>query len=269
MTQIERYLEFLEHARQFSKNTLKAVRYDLEMFDGDLENAIRADIEMFVIKENKRGMASATVNRRVSTLRGFFDWAIDNGLRLGRNPASGKLTPRVKNVHHEAISKEELDYLYDNANNEVKYIIGLMGYAGLRISEVQALDNYFYDDNGVLAAHLKNTKGGKERYVSLALCPEPELIIRIIDQGGLHGERGKLSTNALWRRVSAYTNVKPHAFRSTFATLLVEKNVNVATVRDLMGHTTLDGQKSDVTSRYVKTVSVEKQAQELKEAFGV
>jgi len=266
-THIDKYMEWLEHGRQFSKNTLRDVRGDLETFDGNLDEALRFQFEQYVVKENKRGMASATVNRRISTMRNYMQWLIDNDLRSGKNPVSKHMTPRVRHEHHKSIGKELLDELYESANKDVKYAIALMGYAGFRIGEVANLDNYYYDANGILAAHLKDTKGGKERHVSLALVPDPELIKTVIDNGGLQGQRGRRTANSIWRIVKAHVGkTTPHDLRATFSTMLVENDVNVAVVRDMLGHTDLQGET--MTSRYVSTTPVEKQAKELMEVFG-
>ena len=275
MTQVERYLEWLRYGRELSDNTIKSIENDLKQFTGTLEDAIRMDIEMFVMKQNKEGLASATVARRVASLKGFFEWQLDNELRVGRNPASGKVAPKIKHNHHKAITSKELSTLYNEAKNkQERAAIGLMGYAGLRIGEVMALGNgntLYEDDHGNLSIHLTDTKGGKERDVSLALIPEPHIIKEIAAQGGFKGQRGLLTENGMWRRLKNYfskmgfKSLSPHDLRATFSTMLVENDVNVAVVRDMLGHSSLQG--NDITSRYVSTTPVEKQAQEIKEAF--
>lgn len=275
MTQVERYLEWLKYGRNLSDNTIKSIENDLKQFTGSLENAIRMDVEMFVMNQNKQGLASATVARRVASLKGFFEWQIYNGLRQGINPAAGKVAPKIKNKSHTAITKKELDDLYYNATNkQERAAIGLMGYAGLRIGEVMALgitNNVYTDSTGELAIHLVDTKGGKERKVSLALLPDQELIQEIYDQGGFKGQRGRLTENGMWRRLkkyfkkAGYAALSPHDLRATFGTMLIENDVNVAVVRDMLGHSSLQG--NEITSRYVSTAPVERQAQVLKEAF--
>jgi len=275
MTQVERYLDWLRYGRELSDNTIKSIENDLKQFTGTLEDAIRMDVEMFVMKQNKNGLSSATVARRVASLKGFFEWQLDNELRVGRNPASGKVAPKIKHNHHKAITSKELSTLYNEAKNkQERAAIGLMGYAGLRIGEVMALgitNNVYTDSTGELAIHLTDTKGGKERKVSLALLPEPQLIQEIYDQGGFKGQRAHLTENGMWRRLkkyfkkAGYAALSPHNLRATFSTMLVENDVNVAVVRDMLGHSSLQG--NEITSRYVSTTPVERQAQVLKEAF--
>ena len=77
MTQVERYLDWLRYGRELSDNTIKSIENDLKQFTGTLEDAIRMDVEMFVMKQNKNGLSSATVARRVASLKGFFEWQIE------------------------------------------------------------------------------------------------------------------------------------------------------------------------------------------------
>lgn len=275
MTQTEKYLEWLKYGRNLSDNTIKSIKNDFEQFEGDLETATRSDVEMFVIKQNKQGLSSATVARRVASYKGFFEWQIQNDLRTGKNPAEWKVAPKIKNISHKPITQEELEELYTKApTKDLKAAIALMGYAGLRIGEVTNVgikNMVFKDENGEYAIHLRDTKGGKERKVTLGLLPEPEIVKNIAQNGGFKGQRGNLSENGLWRRIKKYFNkigkgnITPHDLRATFGTMLIENDVNVAVVRDMLGHTTLEG--NEITSRYVGVTSVEQQAKVLKGAF--
>lgn len=276
MTQVEKYLEWLKYGRELSDNTIKSINNDLKQFTGSLENAMRMDIEMFVMNQNKEGLASATVARRIASLKGFFEWQLENDLRNGRNPAGGKVAPKIKNNNHEPITEKELSTLYINSTNkQERAAIALMGYAGLRIGEVMALANgndVYEDENGDLAIHLRDTKGGKERKVSLALLPDQELIKDIYNHGGFKGQRGQLTENGMWRRLKKYFNamgfksLSPHGLRATFSTMLSEHGVQGIIISDMLGHTTSDGINS-ITMRYIKRSTVEQQAQALREAF--
>lgn len=267
----QRYIEWLQHGRLLSKNTIKSIEHDFKVFGDHLENATRFDVEMFIMQQNKQGVSTATINRRVSSIRGFFQWQIDNDFRTGKNPAAHNITPKIKNNSHESISYNELIQLYNKAPDpSLKAAIGLMGFAGMRIGEVVSVGskNKVYEDkNGFKAIHLTDTKGGYERKVTLGLVPDIDLINNIVSDGGFKGQRGNLSENGLWRRLTnyfikmGYKDLTPHGLRATFATISVERGARVDVVRDVMGHTTLNG--NAITSRYVSVTSVEDQCNEL------
>lgn len=267
MKQTEQYLRFLEHGRMLSHNTVKSIEHDFTVFGDNIETAGRGDIENFVMEQNMNKLSTGTIARRISSLKGFFDWQIYNGYRTGINPAGGKIAPKIKNESHQAITRNELDYLYNNApNDNIKVAIGLMGYAGMRIGEVVELgstNHIYYDDNGVLAIDLKETKGGKERKVSLALLPDE------ISNEPLKGQRGVYTSNGLWRILSKYfaeqgfKDLSPHALRKTFATVITKAGLHSIFTRDLLGHSSIDG--NFITSKYLGSTTVEEQAQALQQ----
>lgn len=266
----KQYLEFMKYGRQLAPNTIKSIEHDLSLFGDNVANATRQDVERFVMDQNKQGLSTATVARRIASLRGFFEWQIYNGYREGINPAAGKIAPKIKNVSHEAISYDRLLQLYDNAPDDtIKIAITLAGFAGLRLGEIVGAGTrnpLYHDKNGVLAIQLNDTKGGGSRSVTLGLAPEPKLI-ESIKGIGLLGKRGVLSENGLWRRMREYfdsqglKDFSPHGLRATFASISVEREVRVDIVRDMLGHATLDG--NAITSRYVRVASVEEQYEEV------
>ena len=267
MKQTQQYLEFLEFGRKLSKNTIKSIEHDFTTFGEGLEQATRKDVERYVMDQNKKGMSTGTLARRVASIKGFFEWQQYNDYRVGINPAGGKIAPKIKNESHQAITRNELDYLYNNApNDNIKVAIGLMGYAGMRIGEVVELgsnNHIYYDENGVLAIDLKETKGGKERKVSLALLPDE------ISNEPLKGQRGVYTSNGLWRILSKYfaeqgfKDLSPHALRKTFATVITKAGLHSIFTRDLLGHSSIDG--NFITSKYLGSTTVEEQAQALQQ----
>ena len=273
MKQVDRYLEFMEYGRNLRPKTIQELKSDFNNINFDIENAIRYDVESYIIGLNKQGLSTGTINRRLATLSGFFEWQLYNGLRQGLNPAGGKIAPKVVTEHHQAITKRELDMLYNHApNNNIKGAIALMGYAGLRISEcvkVGSENKLYRDKNNILAVHLVDTKGGKERKVTLALVPDVDVIDKIMRDGGFVGQRGLMTHNGLWRQLKnyfsdmGYYDLTIHGLRATFATMLAENSVRIDVIRDIMGHVTLGG--NEITSRYIAVTSVEEQARELLE----
>ena len=275
MKQTQQYLEFLEFGRKLSKNTIKSIEHDFTTFGEGLEQATRKDVERYVMDQNKKGMSTGTLARRVASIKGFFEWQQYNDYRVGLNPADGKIAPKIKNKSHEAISINLLDHLYQQAPTDtLKVAIALMGYAGMRLGEVVGIgttSKTYRDENNELAIHLTETKGDKERSITLALAPNKELIEFADKSGGLMGKRGVLSTNGLWRQMGNYfkemghSDLSPHGLRATFSTISVTNGIRVDVVRDVMGHGSLQG--NTITSQYVKVCSVEDQSRELLEGW--
>lgn len=270
MTQKKQYLEWIRYGRKLSENSIKSIESDFNQFGDHLETATRQDIEMFIMDMNRRGLSTASVARRVSSVRNFKQWQLYNGL-IDKDPTQGgRLSPRVSNKSHTTLSYKQLESLYSNSpNRNIRVAVGLMAYAGLRIGEVVELGvtNFVYrDENGVQAIYLKDTKGGKERKVSLALLPDE------ISNDPIKGQRGVYTSNGLWRILSKYfaeqgfKDLSPHGLRASYSTLLVQSDVRVDIVRDILGHSGIgEFNGNHITSRYVAAATVEMQAQALQQ----
>lgn len=126
--------------------------------------------------------------------------------------------------------------------------------SGVRVSELCGLKlDDLYDDNTVLRIL---GKGNKERLVYLA---NPEVIgtfqtyLDFREKTGTQSEYvfinkvgTKLSTQAVRNLVSKYVNVcgiskniTPHAFRHTFASLLLEEGVDIKYIQEFLGHSSI------------------------------
>lgn len=86
---------------RYSGRTLEAYRLDLRTFfqwatDVDVEvlHATRARIELYRTSLEDRRLAAATIDRRLSTVCGFFRFAHIDG-RIGENPAQYVRRPTV------------------------------------------------------------------------------------------------------------------------------------------------------------------------------
>jgi site-specific recombinase XerD len=122
--------------------------------------------------------------------------------------------------------------------------------AGLRVSEICALCVADIDSERMVI-HVRDGKGGKDRYVMLSprlltvlreywhqrrAAPGPYLFA-----GGKPGQ--PLSTKAIWSlvhtlviRCNIAKHVTPHTLRHCFATHLMESGTNLRTIQALLGH---------------------------------
>ena len=88
----EEYLEYIRSVRSLSPRTVESYTRDLSLFDSflaemppfDIEDS---DIRLFAAELGQNGMESASVNRILSALRGFYRYSVRFGL-TGTNPAS-------------------------------------------------------------------------------------------------------------------------------------------------------------------------------------
>ena len=103
----------------------------------------RADIEGFARDLEAMGRARATVTRRLSTIAGFYKYAVEEEL-LDRSPAAHARRPRVDyESHAAALDRNELGALLVAAglgSPSVHALISLLALNGLRVSEATSAD---------------------------------------------------------------------------------------------------------------------------------
>ena len=132
----------------------------------------RADIEGFARELEARGRARATVTRRLSTIAGFYRYAVEEEL-LEHSPAAHVRRPRVDYESHAvALARNELGALLVAAGlgPSTEYaLISLLALNGLRVSEATGAD---IEHLGLERGHRTLTitrKGGK--VVTIPLAP--------------------------------------------------------------------------------------------------
>ena len=132
----------------------------------------RADIESFARQLEANGRARATVTRRLSTIAGFYKYAVEEEL-LDHSPAAHVRRPRVDYESHAvALDRNELGALLVAAGlgSPVEHaLISLLALNGLRVSETTGAD---IEHLGLERGHRTLTitrKGGK--VVTIPLAP--------------------------------------------------------------------------------------------------
>ena len=129
--------------------TLEAYRYDLRAFfqwSGDaglvILSATRAQIELYVRAMEARGLAATTMDRRLSTVCGFYRFAHIDG-RVASNPAQYVRRPKVHPNDARRLDRSGLgSFLFaaervDHAHAALAVVLGLNG---PRVSEACSPD---------------------------------------------------------------------------------------------------------------------------------
>jgi integrase/recombinase XerC len=211
----------------------------------------------------------ATINRKLASLRVFFDWAVEQG-RASTNPVGDvngvtqdRRTPKalssqeIYRLQREAAARRQLAEARagDSRAPTVIYayrdeaLLNLLLYTGLRVSEAVALrvgDVEIRERSGKVI--VRSGKGRKYREVPLnkqarrplaaylEVRPEVEENWLFLGQRGSWGARGMQLAIAGLGEV-AEVEVTPHKLRHTFATrLLRDVETDLVTVATLMGH---------------------------------
>jgi integrase/recombinase XerC len=272
---MEAYLSYLGSVRGMSDRTLQAYRNDLAAFTVYCQNygvdpvtAGTAEIRMFIGEMSAQGMASISVNRSLSSIRGLYRWFFRNNIR-GDDPASSLRNlkvPRNLPVFLWEDEMAEFAELPETAGilwpGRDKAIIHLMYSGGLRISEAASLTLPVLDRD--LRGARVIGKGNKERRVFFSGEGRDALLEWLpCRKSGINAERpterlfinrrgNPLSVSGIRFIIGKYAeisstlkNVHPHALRHSFATHLVNYGCDVRVVQELLGHASLS-----TTQRY-------------------
>jgi integrase/recombinase XerD len=265
MTAVAEYLGALRSERGASRNTLAAYGRDLADFLGFL-HARRLeppavtpdDLVSWLERLRARGLAPASVARRLSAVRGFYRHLVREG-QAPRDPTEHLDAPRATRPLPRALSREWASALVEApdtgrpAGLRDRAVLELLYATGMRASECLGLR---LEDVNLAAGYVICTgKGSRQRLVPVGA--EALLWIRqyLQEVRPLHTRRrdagrlfvnprgGPLSRQSLWtlvRRAAAAAGlrrrVSPHVLRHSFASHLLEGGADLRSVQAMLGH---------------------------------
>ena len=129
---------------RYSGRTLDAYRYDLRTFfqwASDARVAVleatRPHIELYRISMAQRNLAPSTIDRRLSTVCGFYRFAHIDG-RVGANPAQYVRRPKVHPSEGRGLDRRELGtflFTAERFDQDHAALAVLLGLNGLRVSD--------------------------------------------------------------------------------------------------------------------------------------
>jgi site-specific recombinase XerD len=210
----------------------------------------RRDLEAFArMLTEQQGLAAATVNRRLSAVRGVYLRALQDGL-LSTNPAAHLRGPRRDPAPPRLVlTPAQVQVLMAVAyarGDRSALLVSLLFQHGLRISEALGVTAEHIDADGVLLVH---GKGGQRRLVPLTppahelskrLAAEPGTTLlrtrtsRPLDRAGAARLLRRLAQQALPPDVA--TRISPHVGRRSMITAALRHGADHREIQLLVGH---------------------------------
>jgi len=258
-----------------ARNTTDAYARDLQDFNADLSAhgsnlllAQMADIETYLVGLDAQGLSSATRARRLSAIRQFYAFAVEEHWR-DDNPAIQISGPSRKKSLPKTLSVEQVDQLLACAQRSGKTridrlrdtcLMQLLYATGMRISELMTLPL------SVARGHpqylLIRGKGNKERIVPLSPDAKNSLAAWLahrdqadeLDQTqGIvpspylfpsRGKQGHYTRHWFYQKLKSWAvdcgidpdQVSPHTIRHAFATHLLQNGADLRVIQTLLGH---------------------------------
>ena len=277
------YLDHLATERRYSRQTLAAYKSDLEAFLeflthhhgqpptlASLATVQATDLAAFLAQQWQLNLAKTTMNRRLSTVRGFYKYlAQTHGLASTTAAAFKNIkAPRpapyaLPEAETAKLLQAVLQLAQQDWRGQQDYTLLLTLYGlGLRVSEALALTTAVVNQT-VLTVQ---GKGSKQRQVPVlpevaaawraqlaarpaALAAAPWLFVSPKNnQAALTPRHVQRLVERLRQALDLPPEVTPHALRHCFATHLLMNGANLRVVQELLGHSSLS-----TTQRYLAT----------------
>ena len=204
------------------------------------------DIDKF--KNNRLNKVSpATVNRSLACLKTMFNKAIVWGKFEGVNPMAKVGLYKEKAIRLRYLEKEEILRLVENCSPALKPVVILAVNTGMRHGEIFNLKWHDVDFKRNVICLLE-TKSGEKREVPMNEVVKNELIkVRKHPKSPYifchpNGQRVKDIRKSFWTALkkSGIKDFRFHDLRHTAASQLVMAGIDLNTVREILGHNTIE-----------------------------
>lgn len=284
---INMYLDFCQFQKRLDNKTLKAYRIDLKQYNSyvsnDFDIAILIPILEDYISTLHTDFKPKTAKRKIASLKAFFHY-LEYKDFINFNPFNKIQTkfrephtlPKIIPLHtietflstvYKQINYSETDFQRKCTLRDIA-VIELLFATGMRISELCSLRPENIDlISGDIDIY---GKGAKERRIQVS---NPDVIkalslyhsefyedIKISGYFFTNRLKHRLSEQSVRKMITKYAaqssielHITPHMFRHSFATYLLEEDVDIRYIQHMLGHSSIQ------TTEIYTHVSIKKQ----------
>lgn len=258
--------EFLTHLKtikRYSPATLDGYQRDLQNFFNHLQaqgkqeftQANSDDVRAYIASRFRHGLASTSLQRQLSSLRGFFNYLLKANI-VSVNPAANIRAPKGKKRLPSVMDVDQVGQLLaQKADTPLQIrdhaMMELMYSSGLRLSELVNLNMH---DIHLDVPEVKVLgKGNKSRYVPVgryalkALRAWLTVRIQAVQQDEtavfINNRGSRISPRSVQTRIQQQAqrsglglHLHPHMLRHSFASHILQSSGDLRSVQELLGH---------------------------------
>lgn len=268
MKYIDKYLEYLKVERKYSNKTILSYKDDLieynEFLGNNFTNILNIDMNIvnnYMKYLYDRKITKSSISRKLSSIRGLYNYLVREDI-IKENHFNKIQNPKRELYLPKFLKDEELDKIFSvcNSNNPTEerdtLIIELLYATGVRVSELVNIKIKDINREEKLIKVLG--KGNKERMVIYNNHTKKALDTYLKDGYNYFNKKSseylilnkngnKLSEryireiiNKKVSQASLDMKISPHTLRHTFATDILENGADLMTVKELLGHESLN-----------------------------
>ena len=256
--------DFLDYSKNNKKSYWRdviIVNHLLNFFkDKRLEHITPVFIERYKAKRlNDDRRKPATVNREIACLKCIFNWAIKNG-KADVNPMRQVKLLKENNTRLRFLSQEEIVQLKNNCPERIQQIVETALMTGMRRGEILNLkkEDVNLRQNIIV---IKNSKSGKLREIPICSALRKIIVECLNSSKNEYVFCSKLGLpyknfSTGFKRIIKNSGIKDFSFhdlRHTAASYLVMAGIDIVTVKDILGHSSIN-----MTLRYTHLSPVHK-----------
>jgi len=271
---INNYLDYCKSQKRLDEKTLKAYHIDLNQFSDKIIISSINEINISILENYISFLNNIykpkTVKRKLATIKAFFHYLEYKNI-IQYNPFNKMITQfREPIILPKVIPLKTIEYFLSTIYNQMHYadtafkkknalrdaaISEILFSTGMRISELCSIKPH--DINLSTGTILIYGKGNKERKINIG----NEQVISILKEyrsefsseinmcghffANQYGRM--LNDQAVRRMINKYCSlasidlhITPHMFRHTFATSLLDADVDIRYIQEMLGHSSIN-----------------------------
>jgi len=264
---INAFIDYISLEKKYSKHTVIAYKKDLEVFQvfcekefgiTEIEKINYGEIRSWIVDLVEIGLSNRTVNRKISSLNGFYKFLQRTNQRE-ENPLvqhkALKVAKRIQVPFSEKEINQVLEDMPEGGFEELrdKLMVELLYSTGMRREELIGLKQASVDlHNNTLKVLGKRNK---ERYLPILKSVKKTIVAYLKEKvkrtngseylfmtskgNKIYGTLVYRIINLYFSRVSTKVKKSPHIIRHSFATHLLNEGADLNSVKELLGHSSL------------------------------
>jgi len=261
------FINYLSSEKKMAMNSLQAYKRDVLEFGEmirekqnlSLSEASNTEVVAYLLKLKNDGKSAATVNRKVASLRAFYNYLTAQKV-ISDNPTANIKSPKIERKSIEYLSIQEIENLLGKTDQSMKglrdkAILELLYATGIRVSEVVEMN--IEDVNLRMGFVTCTGEHGKARIIPMgrpSRAAVEEYIYEVrpkFIREANNNEKAlyvnysghRLTRQGLWKLLKEYAKLAgienrltPQTLRNSFAVHMIQNGADLKSLQELLGH---------------------------------